>query len=75
VLEELRGLRAHVINTNEIAINIGNLKAANVAIFGYLHSLRVFKEIEEEAFIKALKYESNVKALMVSFSIAKTTLV
>jgi len=75
VLEELKGLKVHVISANEIAINVGNPKAANAAILGYLYSLGAFKEIKEEAFIKALKYESNVKAFKVGLSIAKTTLV
>ena len=75
VLEKLRGLKVHVINANEIAISVGNPKAANAAILGYLYSLGAFKGIEEEAFIKALKYESNIKAFKMGMSIAKVTLV
>ncbi|WP_338602223.1 indolepyruvate oxidoreductase subunit beta [Sulfolobus tengchongensis] len=69
ILDKLKGNRVFLIDANEIAIRAGNPKAANVAILGYLYSLGAFNGlISEESFIKALKYESNVKA----FKMAQT---
>ncbi|MCH4816527.1 MAG: indolepyruvate oxidoreductase subunit beta [Saccharolobus sp.] len=67
VLDKLKGCKVYVIDANQIAINAGNIKAANAAILGFLYSLGAFEGlISEEAFIKALKYESNIKAFKIA---------
>ncbi|MEM3972260.1 MAG: indolepyruvate oxidoreductase subunit beta [Saccharolobus sp.] len=69
VLEKLKGNKVHVIDANSIAIRAGNPKAANAAILGYLYALGAFDGlIHEESFVKALKYDTNIKA----FKLAQT---
>ncbi|ADX81972.1 indolepyruvate oxidoreductase subunit beta [Sulfolobus islandicus] len=67
ILDKLKGCKVYVIDANQIAINAGNIKAANAAILGFLYSLGAFEGlINEESFIKALKYESNIKAFKIA---------
>lgn len=69
VLDKLKGNKVHVIDANSIAIRAGNPKAANAAILGYLYALGAFDGlIYEESFVKALKYDTNIKA----FKLAQT---
>ncbi|TRM77895.1 indolepyruvate oxidoreductase subunit beta [Sulfolobus sp. A20-N-F8] len=63
ILQRLRGLKVYVVNANEIAIKAGNPKALNAAILGFMFGLGAFEGlISEDSFVKALKYESNIKA-------------
>lgn len=70
VLERLKGLNVHVIDALKIGSEVGNEKAANAAILGYLYSIGAFKGISEDSFIRSLKTESNIKAFKLGMTLS-----